>query len=68
MVPAMAFGMGAGVLVGQNLGAKKPERAEKSAWVAVWLIEAFIIVASAALFIWTKPVVHLFKYGSAPGG
>ena len=33
MVPAMAFGMGAGVLVGQNLGAKKPERAEKSAWV-----------------------------------
>ena len=61
LVPAMALGMGAGVLVGQNLGAKKPERAEKSVWTAVLVIEAFIIVLCVSLFIWAKPVVHLFN-------
>ena len=33
-MPGMAFGNGAGVLVGQNLGAGRPERAERSAWLA----------------------------------
>lgn len=60
-MPAMAFGMGAGVLVGQNLGARKPERAEKSAWLAVGLVEAFVMLASAAIFIWTGPVIRIFN-------
>jgi Na+-driven multidrug efflux pump len=50
-MPAMSFGMGAGVLVGQNLGAKKPERAEKSAWLAVAVVEAFVITVSLVMFI-----------------
>jgi putative MATE family efflux protein len=60
MMPAMSFGMGASVLVGQNLGAKKPERAEKSAWFAVMLVEAFVIAVSLIFFIWAGPVVRLF--------
>lgn len=59
--PAMAFGMGAGVLIGQNLGAKQPERAEKSAWLAVGLVEVFVILASLALFIWTGPALRIFN-------
>jgi putative MATE family efflux protein len=59
--PAMSFGMGAGVLVGQNLGAKQPQRAEKSAWLAVGLVEAFLILASLAMFIWTGPVIRIFN-------
>jgi putative MATE family efflux protein len=60
-MPAMSFGMGAGVLVGQNLGAKKPERAEKSAWLAVGLVEAFVVAVSLVMFIWTGQVVRLFN-------
>jgi putative MATE family efflux protein len=60
-MPAMALGMGAGVLVGQNLGARKPERAERSAWTAVGLVEGFIVLVSAAMFLWTGPVVRLFS-------
>ncbi len=60
-MPAMSFGAGAGVLVGQNLGAKKPERAERSAWLAAGLVEAFAIVVSLILFIWAAPVVRLFN-------
>ena len=60
-MPAMAFGMGAGVLVGQNLGAKQPQRAEKSAWIAVGLVEAFIFVVSLAFFVWTGRVIRIFN-------
>jgi putative MATE family efflux protein len=61
LMPAMSFGSGAGVLVGQNLGAKKPERAERSAWLAVGLVEGFVIVVSLAMLIWSGPVVRLFN-------
>jgi putative MATE family efflux protein len=64
-VPAMAFGMGAGILVGQNLGAKQPERAVRSAWLALGLVEAFAVVVSLALFIWTGPVLRLFGQDSS---
>lgn len=60
-MPVMAFGMGGGVLVGQNLGAKQPERAEKSAWLSVLVIEVFLIVAALAMFIWAVPVIHIFS-------
>jgi putative MATE family efflux protein len=61
LMPAMSFGMGAGVLVGQNLGAKKTERAERSAWLAVGVGEVFVILVSLAMFIWTGPIIRLFN-------
>jgi putative MATE family efflux protein len=60
MTPAMAFGMGAGVLVGQNLGAREPNRAQRSAWLAVFVVEAFTAIGCLALFIWTAPVINIF--------
>ncbi|MDP6632707.1 MAG: MATE family efflux transporter, partial [Dehalococcoidales bacterium] len=36
-MPAMGMGNAAGILAGQNLGAEQPERAEKTAWMAVGL-------------------------------
>ncbi len=59
-MPAMSFGSGAGVLAGQNLGAGKPERAEKSAWVAVWLLEGFIGLVIVILLLWVGPIVGIF--------
>lgn len=61
MMPAMSFGMGAGVLVGQNLGAKQPDRAQKSAWMAVFVVEMFMAIVCLCLFIWTTPVIRIFN-------
>lgn len=60
-MPAMAFGMGASILVGQNLGARQPRRAERSAWLALAMVEAFAVLASLALFIWTSPAISIFN-------
>ena len=61
MMPAMSFGMGAGVLVGQNLGAKEVNRAQKSAWLAVFVVEIFMVIVCLGLFIWTTPVIRIFN-------
>ncbi len=61
VMPAMAFGMAAGVLVGQNLGAVQPERAEKSVWLAVGLVEGIMVIISAAILLWAEGVACLFS-------
>jgi putative MATE family efflux protein len=60
MMPPMALGMGAGVLVGQNLGAQQPARAEKSAWVAVGLFQAFMTFCSVVILIWAEKIMGIF--------
>ncbi len=60
MLPGMGFGMGAGVLVGQNLGARQPERAEKSAWMAVGILEAVMVVCSGAILLWAESIIGIF--------
>ena len=60
-MPTSSFGMGAGVLVGQNLGAGKPERAEKSAWIAVWLVTAFSVCIAVLFYFLAEPVIRIFN-------
>ncbi|OGN88453.1 MAG: hypothetical protein A2Z74_07625 [Chloroflexi bacterium RBG_13_46_9] len=60
-MPAMALGMGAGVLVGQNLGANQVERAEKSAWLATALVEAVAAICCVVILIWPSPIVSIFN-------
>lgn len=52
-MPGIAYSMAATPLVGQNLGAGKPERAEHSAWVAV--SQAVFIMSSVALVFFLVP-------------
>ena len=61
LMPAMSFGQGAGILVGQNLGAKKPERAQRSAWVGVGVVEVFVFTVALAMVFFSLPVVHIFN-------
>lgn len=61
MMPAMAFGMSAGVLAGQNLGAGKPDRAEKSAWLAIGVVEIWTVLASVILLVAAEPIVRVFN-------
>jgi putative MATE family efflux protein len=60
-MPAMGFGVGAGVLTGQNLGAGKPDRAEKSGWIAAAIFTA--IMAGSSIIIWflAPYIVRIFN-------
>lgn len=59
-IPGMAVGTSAGVLVGQNLGADQPERAEKSTWLAVGVVEAFLVTCSAVILLWAEAIMGIF--------
>ncbi|MFC1959049.1 MATE family efflux transporter [Chloroflexota bacterium] len=61
IMPCMGLGIGAGVLVGQNLGAGQPERAEKSGWLAVGVAEGFTIIASVAILLWAEEIIGIFN-------
>jgi putative MATE family efflux protein len=65
IMPAMALGMGSGVLVGQNLGAGQPRRAERSAWLTVGVVEAIVVTCSLAILLWPGAIVRIFN--SEPG-
>jgi putative MATE family efflux protein len=60
MLPGMGLGMGAGVLVGQNLGAGEPERAEKSAWLASGILEVLMLAVSGAVLVWAEEIMGIF--------
>jgi putative MATE family efflux protein len=51
----------ASTLVGLNLGAKKPERAEKSAWAASFLYTAILCLLTAAFFLFGREIVGVFN-------
>ncbi|MFC2007699.1 MATE family efflux transporter [Chloroflexota bacterium] len=61
----IGLGRGAAVLVGQNLGAQQPERAEKSAWLAVGFAEGIMVVFSVAVLLWPGSLIRIFN--SEPG-
>jgi len=61
IMPCMGLGIGAGVLAGQNLGAKQPERAEKSGWLAVVVAEGFTIIVSIAILLWAEAIIGIFN-------
>jgi len=56
----MGIGQAAGVLAGQNLGAKQPEQAEKACWVAAGIGEGVMIAISLAIFLSPQTVAHIF--------
>ena len=64
-MPGMAFGMGAGVLAGQNLGAGRPERAERGTWMAIAVVQGFLIVASIGILLGAEGIISIVN--SEPG-
>jgi putative MATE family efflux protein len=60
IMPAFAFGVAATTLVGQNLGAKNPERAERSAYAALKNGTLWMVVMGVAFLIWREQLVRLF--------
>ncbi len=56
LMPAFALGNAAATIVGQNLGASKPDRAQSAAWLASG-VDAVIMIGSAAIACWLAPVL-----------
>ncbi len=59
-MPAWGLGNAAGILTGQNLGAKQPERAEKSVWRAGMLNMGFLVLIGICWIFLAVPVVKIF--------
>ncbi|MBU0534456.1 MAG: MATE family efflux transporter [Candidatus Omnitrophica bacterium] len=60
LMPAFAFGGAAATLAGQNLGAKQPKRAQRSAWTATTLDMFLMILVAILFFIFAPQIVGFF--------
>lgn len=60
LLPSMGMANAAATLVGQNLGAKKPERAEKSAWKAAFYNAIFQTSIGILFVIFAAPIASIF--------
>ena len=60
-MPAGALGNAAGVLAGQNLGAGKPDRAEKGGWIAIAMFSGVMVICCIFIWFFADNVVKIFS-------
>lgn len=60
LIPIFGLGNSAATLVGQNLGAGKPDRAGRSAWWVSAYSAVYMIIAATILFTLAGPLISLF--------
>ncbi|THE66860.1 MATE family efflux transporter [Salinadaptatus halalkaliphilus] len=66
-LPAMGMGQAMDSIVGQNLGADKPDRAASATWIGAGVIGAIMAVAGAIAFVFPEPFVSVFLTAEAEG-
>jgi putative MATE family efflux protein len=61
LLPAWGLGNAAATLVGQNLGARQPERAERAVWRAAFYNFVFLGSVGVVLVLFASEIVRLFS-------
>ncbi len=61
ILPAWGIAMAAATLVGQNLGAGQPDRAEKTAWQASFYNMIMLLTISIGVIIFARPIMTIFS-------
>jgi putative MATE family efflux protein len=59
--PNMGMSSGVAVLVGQNLGAKQPQRAVKSTWLGAAILTSFLFLCLIVVLVWARNIAGLFS-------
>ena len=59
MVPVMAIAQASTTFVGQNWGAKQPERARRGVRYGVWMSLACLVTLAAVMLAFTEPLLHI---------
>ncbi len=72
LLPALGLSNAAATMVGQNLGAGKPERSEAAVWKAAWFNAAFYFGIGLIFLFFSHPIIGIFthepevlKYGTS---
>ncbi len=60
MLPAWGLSNAAGTLTGQNLGAGKPERAERTIFIISGLTAIYMFICASVLFFGSEHIMQLF--------
>jgi len=60
-LPAWGIANAGATLIGQNLGAGRPDRAEKSVWRAAYMNMVFLFGVSFIYYIWAEPLILFFN-------
>jgi putative MATE family efflux protein len=60
ILPSWGISNASATLVGQNLGAKKPDRAEKAVWVTGWINMVLLGIIGAILVLFPEYFIRLF--------
>lgn len=65
ILPAWGLANAAATLVGQNLGANQPERAERSVWRTAFITFCFFAVVAVIFFLFGEPLMRFFTQDKA---
>ncbi|MFC7200869.1 MATE family efflux transporter [Halospeciosus flavus] len=65
-LPAMGLGRATNTMVGQNLGAQNPDRAERAVWLAVKVVGAVLLAVAVVAALVPRPIVSVFLSPDVP--